>query len=100
MNLHDWYIKNDTGDSYEYLGQSLAQFAGNVPVAVMQDVNGHEIEAALCYFPDDFTLTTKPTDFEAEREAMKQREIVKDQEFTAMLRRAEAAGIIPKKEQK
>jgi hypothetical protein len=82
MNKHDWYIKNDTGDSYEYLGQSYAQFAGSFPVACMRDVNGHEIEHALCYFPDDFTLSTKPTDFMAESEAMKQRAAKRDRAFT------------------
>ena len=82
MKPHDWYIKNDTGDSYEYLGDSYAQFAGNLPVAVMQDVNGHEIEPALCDFNEMFTPTTKPTDFMAEGDAMQRRETARDQAFT------------------
>jgi hypothetical protein len=60
MNLGNWYTKNDSGIVYEYIGDSYAQFAGNIPIVILRDTKGNEIQPARMDFDEKFTSLTAP----------------------------------------
>ena len=50
QELGVWFKELSTGVEYEYIGESIAQFCGNMPIAELRDRDGNEKNAAM----DDF----------------------------------------------
>jgi hypothetical protein len=58
QQLGVWFKELATGVEYEYTGEAIAQFCGNLPIAELRDRDGNEKNAALYGFYDEYKEIT------------------------------------------